>query len=417
MASSGARAAARRAAVPAGERHVVVLGGGVVGCSAAYQLARRGARVTLVEREEVAASSSGKAGGFLARDWGDDVTRALHVKSFELHEELAEELGIDSWRPISTLSVGRGAPPAGGGDSSTPVPAPWLDGPGVRQQLMDENTAQVTPRELTTKLADAAARHGAEVVVGKATGVVGGEPAEGAPVGARAAQAVKLEVGGEERELECSDVIVAMGVWSTLAAPWFGLDESDWPLAGIRSSHAIWEGREAVRRDPFALFCQEDENGCHLEVYPRSNGDLYVCGIGSSEHVDDIDRLREGGDCGSASAVAPNLERVAAASRSLEALTREGQGEPDVIGACLRPCAPDARPLMGQIEGWDNAFLAAGHNCWGILWGPISGKVMAELLLEGDASIDLSAFAPGRFMRRRPRRGRQRGSEAVGEQW
>ena len=81
--------------------------------------ARAGVRVTLVEREEVAASSSGKAGGFLARDWGDAATRALHVKSFELHAELADELGIESWRPIPTLSVGRGrgggASGAGGG--------------------------------------------------------------------------------------------------------------------------------------------------------------------------------------------------------------------------------------------------------------------------------------------------------------
>ena len=94
---------------------MAVLGGGVVGCSAAYQLARAGARVTLVEREEVAASSSGKAGGFLARDWGDAATRALHVKSFELHAELADELGIESWRPIPTLSVGRGRQHVGEG--------------------------------------------------------------------------------------------------------------------------------------------------------------------------------------------------------------------------------------------------------------------------------------------------------------
>jgi len=410
-----AAAARRRAGVPAGERHVAVLGGGVVGCSAAYQLARAGARVTLVEREEVAASSSGKAGGFLARDWGDATTRALHVKSFELHAELADELGIESWRLIPTLSVGRGS--ARSAPAAAPAPAPWLDGTGVRQELMDTNTAQVTPRELTTKLSEAAVALGAEVVIGKATGVVEGEAAAGAGPEVRAVRAVRLEVDGQERELECSDVLVAMGVWSTLAAPWFDLDEGDWPLAGIKSSHAIWEGREAVRRDPYALFCQEDENGCHLEVYPRSNGDLYVCGIGNSEHVEDLDRLREGGDCGSASVVAPNLERVAAASRSLSALTGEGQGPPDVVGACLRPCAPDARPMMGQIEGWDNAFLAAGHNCWGILWGPISGKAMSELILEGDACVDLSAFAPGRFMSRRARRGRQRGSDPVGEQW
>lgn len=40
-----------------------------------------------------------------------------------------------------------------------------------------------------------------------------------------------------------------------------------------------------VLDEPRALFCAEDDNGCHLEVYPRNNGDVYVCGCGGSEIV------------------------------------------------------------------------------------------------------------------------------------
>lgn len=50
-------------------------------------------------------------------------------------------------------------------------------------------------------------------------------------------------------------------------------------------------------QEPYALFCSEDSNGCHLEVYPRPNGDVYLCGLGGSDHVKG-DRLREKGDCG-----------------------------------------------------------------------------------------------------------------------
>ena len=77
---------------------------------------------------------------------------------------------------------------------------------------------------------------------------------------------------GEEEELVlgCSDVLVAMGVWSTLTAPWFGLDAGLWPITGIKSTHTIWSAGEAVMDEPAALFCGEEANGTHLEIYPRS---------------------------------------------------------------------------------------------------------------------------------------------------
>ena len=65
--------------------------------------------MTLVERcDKVAPAASGKAGGFLAGGWGDERTRELHTKSFQLHEQLAEELDVTSFRKIRTLSVQAG---------------------------------------------------------------------------------------------------------------------------------------------------------------------------------------------------------------------------------------------------------------------------------------------------------------------
>lgn len=84
----------------------------------------------------------------------------------------------------------------------------------------------------------------------------------------------------------------------------------------------------------------------------------------------------------------------------------------------MRPCPPDALPFMGQVPEYSNAFISAGHNCWGILWGPLSGKLMAEVILDGQAkTVDLSAFSPERFLVERRGRGRKKGSEPVGEQW
>ena len=50
---------------------VVVCGGGAIGTSIAFYLARRGADVTLIERSAIACAASGKSGGFLAYDWCD----------------------------------------------------------------------------------------------------------------------------------------------------------------------------------------------------------------------------------------------------------------------------------------------------------------------------------------------------------
>jgi glycine/D-amino acid oxidase-like deaminating enzyme len=62
-------------------------------------------------------------------------------------------------------------------------------------------------------------------------------------------------------------------------------------------------------------------------------------------------------------------------------------------------------------------YIAAGHNCWGILWAPITGLCMAELLAEGKSSVDLAPFSPMRFMERETNRGRRNVVGPVGEQW
>jgi hypothetical protein len=40
---------------------------------------------------------------------------------------------------------------------------------------------------------------------------------------------------------------------------------------------------DIILQEPYALFCDEDDNGCHLEVFPRNNGEIYVCGCGGSD--------------------------------------------------------------------------------------------------------------------------------------
>ena len=387
---------------------ICIVGGGAIGSSVAYWLSRLGQGahdVTLLERRSIACAASGKAGGFLARDWGNGATRALHELSFALHRELADELGIESYRTIKTssLSVSRGA-----------VDASWLSGDRVRTRFMDDATAQVTPLELCTKLCASAVKSGVQVREG--AHVVGLMSSEGAITG--------VELAGGEK-VSSDVVVICAGPWSTIASEWLGINI---PMEGIKSTSVIFTEEshpmlsKAVKTEPVALFCDEDENGCHLEVYPRPNGEVYLCGIGGSDYVNER-RLTQG-DCDDPDKILADPKRVQAAVRSFNRMVEGGLGdnpEPAVVQACMRPCPPDGLPLMGPAGELRGAFLAAGHNCWGILWSLVTGKVMAELILEGKSSVDLKAFDPNRFTqgkgRSASRRGRARVNEAVGEQW
>merc|ERR1719229_1348579 len=110
--------------------------------------------------------------------------------------------------------------------------------------------------------------------------------------------------------------------------------------------------------------------------------------------------------------------RVEAAKESFSLMSRRLGGEPDTVQACMRPCLPDARPMMGKIAHVRGAYISAGHNCWGILWAPVSGLAMSEVIVDGEATtVDLRRFAPGRFADGagggRGGRGRKMGSVSV----
>lgn len=152
--------------------------------------------------------------------------------------------------------------------------------------------------------------------------------------------------------------------------------------------------------------------------YPRVNEELYICGCGGSDYVNG-DRLRKGGDCESAELIQADPLRVAAALRSVQSMSTLGDRTPTTTQACMRPCTDDAMPVMGAIPGVTGAWSSFGHNCWGILWAPVCGLAMAELIADGECKcLDLKPFSPARYVQRSDSlRGRKKGSVPIGEQW
>ena len=153
---------------------VVICGAGVIGAAVAYYLSLRGVAATVIERCGVACAASGKSGGFLALDWCDNSPLApLARKSFQLHAELAQTLGVDyGYRRLTTLAVAAGAH---GLTGSTKVPEElaWLDSHGVPYAVLGTpaTTAQVHPARFTQALLQAALARGAQLRIGCVDGL------------------------------------------------------------------------------------------------------------------------------------------------------------------------------------------------------------------------------------------------------
>jgi glycine/D-amino acid oxidase-like deaminating enzyme len=354
---------------------VLVCGAGVVGASVAYFLARRGIAVTVVERSGVACAASGKSGGFLALDWCDGSPLGpLARASFALHAELARELGTDyGYRRMDTFMLAareRGTP--GGGHR---VAAPrWLDGSGVVTATLGsiETTAQVTPARFTAALLDAAQACGAKLHIGVVEDVA---RRDGAAAGVMTA---------DGQTLEGDAVVLAMG-------PWTGRMAGRLPLPSVHGLKGYSVTLAAPDVPAHALFVDyrtSDGRALEPEIFPRPEGEVYVCGMADPAPLPDSPELVEVHE-DSCAVLARAAGRVSTALAQARIVRRQ---------ACYRPVTDDGLPLIGRVPGVRGAYVATGHGPWGILNAPATGLALAELVAEGAASsVDLRAFDPARL--------------------
>jgi glycine/D-amino acid oxidase-like deaminating enzyme len=145
----------------------------------------------------------------------------------------------------------------------------------------------------------------------------------------------------------------------------------------------------------FVTYVAETGEQLEPEVYPRPDGEVYLCALSDMSPLPASPEL-----------VQPRPEAGSILQRIARTLSSALTGlQPQRVQACYRPVTEDGLPFLGQVPGVAGAYVATGHSCWGILNAPASGLAMTELIVDGAArSVDLTPFDPQRALAVRHRR-------------
>ena len=357
---------------------VAIIGGGIIGTSAAAYLAEAGMTVALVERERIAAGASGRNSGVLQHPF-DAPLGTLHRRSIELYRELsATEPDFrlpDQPHGLLVLGTDEAALARVAADvaADNPELAPTLLAPTELAALEPaiapglaacrlETAYPVAPAAATVAFAKRAERAGARLRIGL-----------GATVARDGARVTGVALDSGE--------LVAAGVVLVACGPWSPELIAEWPQRPpIRP---VWGVVVTARieQPPHAVL---EESG--IDLHGGSSDVLFSLVTAAGQSSVGSTFLAEQPD---ADALVPTL---------LERGRRfvPGIGEPLGVRVCARPVAFDGRPLIGAIGGVDGLFVCAGHGPWGISTGPASAEMVVAQISGAGGSTNES-FDPARW--------------------
>jgi glycine oxidase len=388
-------------------KNVIIVGAGVIGCSIAYHLGRRGISTTIVDRESIAVRASGKAWavftyapamfayersvatptedlGSLPFDTsltvpGESIEHwlYLHSASYDRMPEFAIELkergGIDieyCETPSTNLVTQNEFEQAGGPQGLLQplqkvggVECDWIDAAALRAQFPSLNpeyvggvsfpAGQVEPYKFTLAMAQAAEKLGAEIVQGEAVGFTTvGDKITG----------VQLASG---KELHGDAVVLAMGPWMGEGSALLGR-----PI-GCRA--VLTECLRAVMPGELPLHTL---GAGDFWILPKKNGEVILAKYGPDDFIErpDLDAsLRE----------EAKLEIVTGVAQILPALADAKIVEHRGDLLAMAPTPPYQKPVMGRLPEWQNGYIASRFGGDGICMSPATGELMAELIDTG----------------------------------
>lgn len=368
---------------------VIVVGGGVHGCSAAYRLAQAGRRVLLLEKRGIVSGASGRNGGMTSvgssmhAETGDAVY-AMTKANFAMLKTLSEELGADfELRTPGGLNVAvTPAHEAHLKESVTLQRAAglnvhWLDRDQAREMMpalsdhilgaeFTPDGGHLWPFALVHGFANAARRHGARIEVGvtvqhllrkgdRVTGVV-----------------------ADGQEIEADDVVLATNAYTPKILP-------DLPAGAIVPAR----GQILVTQPLPPILPHSFGTNFDKEYGRQTAGGQILCG--GYRRLDEDEGLGHYEE-----RVTPAV--LSGIARCLTTLF-PALNEVKVVRcwAGIMGFTADGLPLIGKSESAPGLTLAAGFNGGGFSWAAITGQVIARLLTDRDPGFDVTPFSPDRF--------------------
>lgn len=381
---------------------IVVIGGGVIGTSVAYNLAKKGKKVILTERNDHATGASGSCDQMIImQSKNPGIHLQLALASAQMYEDLAKELEheieyhkkggmilIENSEELKTMEEFVKRQKQIGLDVEI---LDMKDARALQRGLADHlvaathspQDAEVNPMELNFAYANAASKLGVEIMLETEVTdlIMKGDRVTG----------VITNRGPIEAEI----VINAAGAWAPNIGKMAGLEIPIKPRRGqIMVTEPVPPFVSKVMLSAMYIVAKYNPDilknsdsratqlGVGLAMTQSDKGNILVGA--TREFVGyDVKNTPEG-----IQEVIKNAVRLVPGVKDINLIRTMGG---------LRPYTPDGLPLLGFVKGLEGFFMAAGHEGDGIALAPVTGKMVSDVITEGKTFIDLDAFAPDRF--------------------
>ena len=350
---------------PVSRFDAAVVGGGLVGAAAAFELGRRGARTVLYDAADVGRATDAGAGILSPetneRDdpWWVALVRAAAAHYDTLLPVLGEETGwarcgilqlatrdsdIPAWEWMAERA--NGATEISPADAHAMVPALG----SVVRALHHPAAARVDGRMLCTAVRHAAAQHDVEIREERVENVV-----------------ALLD--------DADAVVIAGGAWSPAVSRQVGVELPVGPLRGQIIHLGVADHETAKWPIVQPVF------GYYLVPWP----DARVAVGATVEDAGFTPEVTAGGV----------YEVLRETLRVLPGLASATIRE---VRVGLRPLSVDDTPIIGALPGVDRIFACTGHGAHGLLLGPVSGALVADTVLGNTPALPMEPYSPTRFL-------------------